>query len=328
MKIRRESLVNLLNKYAIFVVLIIMAFAMTLTTKNFLTVQNLINLFSSESSRGLLAVGVGLVIIAGGIDLSVGAIMALTSVITASLVQQSTYSNRLWVELPFISTFFAILVGLACGAMVGVVNGVIIAYTKTPPFITTLGTMLIVKGLALIYTNAYPVPMLRDDFKIIGQGKILLIPYIVIVFIFILVIAWVLLNYTRWGKNLYAIGGNELAARVAGVNVEKNLIAVYIWSGCLASISGILLTAKSGSGIGTLGDKYEFDAIAAAIVGGLSFSGGIGRISGIFAGIFILGILNNGLLLMNVSPYLQQIIKGAIIITAVVVDMRKHKRRD
>jgi len=328
MKIRRESLVNLLNKYAIFVVLIIMAFAMTLTTKDFLTVQNLINLFSSESSRGLLAVGVGLVIIAGGIDLSVGAIMALTSVITASLVQQSTYSNRLWVELPFISTFFAILVGLACGAMVGVVNGVIIAYTKTPPFITTLGTMLIVKGLALVYTNAYPVPMLRDDFKIIGQGKILLIPYIVIVFIFILVIAWVLLNYTRWGKNLYAIGGNELAARVAGVNVEKNLIAVYIWSGCLAAISGILLTAKSGSGIGTLGDKYEFDAIAAAIVGGLSFSGGIGRISGIFAGIFILGILNNGLLLMNVSPYLQQIIKGVIIITAVVVDMRKHKRRD
>jgi ribose/xylose/arabinose/galactoside ABC-type transport system permease subunit len=327
MKIRSSGIVNALNTYAIFLVLLVMAVIMTLTSTDFLTPQNLINLFSSESSRGLLAVGVGLVIIAGGIDLSIGATMALTSVTTASLVQQATYASRLWPNLPFIPVYVAVLAGLACGVIVGIINGLIIAYTKTPPFIATLGTMLIVKGAALMYTNAFPVPMLRDGFKRIGQGKWFSIPYIVIIFILIAVIAWVLLNYTRWGKNLYAIGGNENAARVAGVRVEKNVIAVYIWSGVLAAISGLLLTARSGSGIATLGQNYEFDAIAAAIVGGLSFSGGIGRISGIFAGIFILGILNNGLLLLNVSPYLQQVIKGIIIVAAVVIDMRKHARR-
>jgi ribose/xylose/arabinose/galactoside ABC-type transport system permease subunit len=315
------------NKYAIFLVLFVMVIIMSIASPDFLTTRNLINLFSSESSRGLLAVGVGLVIIAGGIDLSIGAVMALTSVTTASLVQQATYANRLWVNLPYLPAIVAVLVGIACGIIVGVINGVIISYTKTPPFIATLGTMLIVKGFALMYTNAFPVPMLRDNFKIIGQGKLGSVPYIVIIFLFLCIIAWVLLNFTRWGKNLYAIGGNESAARVAGVSVEKNLIAVYIWSGVLAAVSGLLLTARSGSGIATLGANYEFDAIAAAIVGGLSFSGGIGRVSGILAGIFILGILNNGLLLLNVSPYLQQVIKGAIIVAAVIVDMRKHAKR-
>ncbi len=327
MKLGSTSLIQGINKYAIYLVLLAMVIVMTISSVDFLTPQNLINLFASESSRGLLALGVGLVIIAGGIDLSVGAVMAVTSVITASLVQQSTYASRLWVGLPFIPASVAVLAGLVCGLLVGLINGAIVSYTKTPPFIATLGTMLIVKGIAFMYTNAFPVPMLRPDFKDIGQGKLGSIPYIVIVFFFLLVLAWVLLNYTRWGKNLYAIGGNESAARVAGVRVEKNVIAVYIWSGILAAVSGLLLTARSGSGIATLGQNYEFDAIAAAIVGGLSFSGGIGRVSGIFAGIFILGILNNGLLLLNVSPYLQQVIKGTIIVGAVVIDMRKHARR-
>ncbi|MHB1336750.1 MAG: ABC transporter permease [Candidatus Humimicrobiaceae bacterium] len=327
MKIGSFDIVKKLNNYAIYIVLAVMVLVMTFISRDFLTLQNLINLFASESSRGLLAIGVGLVIISGGIDLSIGAIMALTSVMTASLVQQATYASRLWVDLPFIPVYIAVLAGLACGVIVGIVNGLVIAHTKTPPFIATLGTMLIVKGLAFMYTNAFPVPMLRDDFKIIGQGKLLGIPYIIIIFIGILVIAWILLNYTRWGNNIYAIGGNENAAIVAGVNVKKNIITVYVWSGVLAAIAGLLLTAKSGSGIATVGQNYEFDAIAAAIVGGLSFSGGIGKISGIFAGIFILGILNNGLLLLGVSPYLQQVIKGVIIIGAVVTDMRKHAKR-
>lgn len=327
MKIGSFDIVKKLNNYAIYIVLAVMVLVMTFISRDFLTLQNLINLFASESSRGLLAIGVGLVIISGGIDLSIGAIMALTSVMTASLVQQATYASRLWVDLPFIPVYIAVLAGLACGVIVGIVNGLVIAHTKTPPFIATLGTMLIVKGLAFMYTNAFPVPMLRDDFKIIGQGKLLGIPYIIIIFIGILVIACILLNYTRWGNNIYAIGGNENAAIVAGVNVKKNIITVYVWSGVLAAIAGLLLTAKSGSGIATVGQNYEFDAIAAAIVGGLSFSGGIGKISGIFAGIFILGILNNGLLLLGVSPYLQQVIKGVIIIGAVVTDMRKHAKR-
>lgn len=323
MKIRKQ-----LSKHTIYIVFIAMALIMVFTSKDFLTAGNLMNLIVSESTRGLLALGVGLVIISRGIDLSVGAIMALTSVVSASLVQQATYANKLLPDLPYMPAFVAIIAGLICGFIVGLINGSLVAYTKIPPFIATLGTMLAVKGLALMYTNAYPVPLLRDDFKQIGQGKLFNIPYIAIVFFLVAIIAWILLSYTKFGKNLYAIGGNENAAKVAGIHVEKNIIWVYIWSGVLASIAGVLLTARSGSGIATLGNNYEFDAIAAATVGGLSHSGGIGRVSGIIAGVFILGILNNGLLLLNISPYMQQIIKGVIIVGAVVIDMRRHAKKN
>lgn len=321
------SVTKFINKFAIFIVLGLMAVALSFLSPSFLTPQNLINVLISESGRGMLAIGVAFTIIAKGIDISVGSIVSLTSVVAASLVQDPTYANRIFPNLPHMPVIVAVLAGLSAGTIVGMVNGWFIAYTAIPPFIATLGSMIIARGVALILTNAYPVPMLRADFKNLGQGNIGPMPIIVLVFIVVIVVSWILLNQTKFGKNLYAIGGNVHAAKTSGIKVEKNLVAIYAFSGFCASIAGILITARAASGIATLGNSYELDAIAAATIGGTSHTGGIGSIPGIVAGILILGILNNGLLLLGISPYLQQVIKGLIIIFAVVFDMRKNARR-
>lgn len=324
---QQNKVSNFINKYAIFIVLIVMIIALSFLSPAFLTVQNLINVLITESGRGILALGVAFAIISRGIDLSVGSIVSLTSVIAASLVQEPSYSARIFPNLPLLPPIVAVLAGLAAGALVGLTNGALIAYTAIPPFIATLGSMIIARGFALILTNAYPVPMLRPEFKIIGQGSFGPIPYVVIVFVIVAVIAYIILNYTKFGKHVYAIGGNVNAARTSGIKVEKNLLGIYMVSGICASIAGILITARAASGIATLGNNYELDAIAAATIGGTSHTGGIGTVPGIIAGILILGILNNGLLLLGISPYLQQVIKGIIIVGAVVFDMRKNARQ-
>ncbi|HAL93963.1 MAG TPA: ABC transporter permease [Rectinema sp.] len=324
---QQNKVSNFINKYAIFIVLIVMIIALSFLSPAFLTVQNLINVLITESGRGILALGVAFAIISRGIDLSVGSIVSLTSVIAASLVQEPSYSARIFPNLPLLPPIVAVLAGLAAGALVGLTNGALIAYTAIPPFIATLGSMIIARGFALILTNAYPVPMLRPEFKIIGQGSLGPIPYVVIVFVIVAIIAYIILNYTKFGKHVYAIGGNVNAARTSGIKVEKNLLGIYMVSGICASIAGILITARAASGIATLGNNYELDAIAAATIGGTSHTGGIGTVPGIIAGILILGILNNGLLLLGISPYLQQVIKGIIIVGAVVFDMRKNARQ-
>ncbi len=321
------SLTKFVNKFAIFIVLGLMVIALTFLSPYFLTPGNLINVLISESGRGMLAIGVAFTIISKGIDISVGSIVSLTSVIAASLIQEPTYANRIFPNLPLLPVFVPVLAGIAAGVLVGAVNGWFIAYTAIPPFIATLGSMIIARGLALIITNAYPVPMLRQEFKNLGQGNIGPLPIIVLVFILVTILAWVLLNKTRFGKNLYAIGGNIHAARTSGIKVEKNIVAIYAFSGFCAAIAGVLITARAASGIATLGNSYELDAIAAATIGGTSHTGGIGSVPGIVAGILILGILNNGLLLLGISPYLQQVIKGLIIIFAVVFDMRKNAKK-
>ena len=324
---QQNKVSNFINKYAIFIVFIVMIIALSFLSPAFLTVQNLINVLITESGRGILALGVAFAIISRGIDLSVGSIVSLTSVIAASLVQEPSYSARIFPNLPLLPPIVAVLAGLAAGALVGLTNGALIAYTAIPPFIATLGSMIIARGFALILTNAYPVPMLRPEFKIIGQGSLGPIPYVVIVFVIVAIIAYIILNYTKFGKHVYAIGGNVNAARTSGIKVEKNLLGIYMVSGICASIAGILITARAASGIATLGNNYELDAIAAATIGGTSHTGGIGTVPGIIAGILILGILNNGLLLLGISPYLQQVIKGIIIVGAVVFDMRKNARQ-
>jgi len=317
----------MLNKYTIFIVLFAMALALSFLSPYFLTAQNLINVLITESGRGILAIGVAFTIISKGIDLSVGSIVSLTSVVAASLIQDPTYGARIFPGLPLLPAIVPVLAGLAAGVLIGAINGALIAYTAIPPFIATLGSMIVARGLGLILTNAYPVPMLRPEFKQIGQGSLGPIPYVVIVFVLVAVVAYILLNSTKFGKNVYAIGGNINAARTSGIKVEKNLVFIYGFSGLCASIAGILITARAASGIATLGNNYELDAIAAATIGGTSHAGGIGTVPGIIAGILILGILNNGLLLLGISPYLQQVIKGVIIVGAVVFDMRKNAIR-
>ena len=296
-------------------------------SKQFLTYNNIISVLMTESIIGILAVGIMWCILSKGIDLSAGSIVALSSVIVASLVQHPEYSSKFFkgANPP---VFVAVLLAVVIAAMFGLFNGALIAYTKIPPFIATLGTQLICRAAAQLYTNAYPIPELKPSFKVLGQGNIAGFPVIVLIFIIFAIISGFMLTQTRFGKNIYAIGGNDAAARVAGINVEKNLVMVYFWSSLCAGVGGVLLAARSGAGNSSAGLNYELDAIAAATVGGTSHGGGVCKISGVIAGVLILGVVKNIMVLMGVNPYWQQIIKGLIIIGSVVLDMRKNISKD
>lgn len=322
-----------MSQNSIWVVLIFMVVLMAVLSPTFLTWKNIVSVLTTESITGILAVGVMWCILSKGIDLSPGALVALTGVVTASLAQKFEYgASRLFPNLPDIPVVVAILAGLAVGTLFGVINGLLIAYTKIPAFIATLGTQLIARALAQLYTNAYPIPELKQGLKNVAQFELFQISgasvtVIIIIFILFAAISGFMLTQTRFGKAIYAIGGNDQAARVAGINVEKNIIKVYTWCAFCASVGGILLAARSGAGNSSVGVNYELDAIAAATVGGTSHSGGVCRISGVIAGILIMGILKNGMMLLKISPYLQQVCKGVIIIAAVVFDMRKNAKK-
>ncbi len=315
------------STHSIWLVLVVMVVFTTLMNPRFLSVDNLHNILMTEAVIGILAAGVMWCILARGIDLSLGSVVALVSVVSASFVQVFDYAGKLFPNLPDLPIGVGIAAGIAVGTLIGLINGLLVAYTKIPPFIATLGTQLIARSLAQLYTNAYPVPTLKPEFKALGQGRFLGVPNIVWFMILILAISGFMLTQTRFGKNIYAIGGNEQAARVAGINVEKNLIKVYTWSCFCAAVGGVLLAARAGSGNSSYGLNYELDAIAAVTVGGTSHSGGICRMSGVIAGILILGVLKNAMIFIGINPYVQQAIKGAIIIGAVVFDMRKNAKR-
>ena len=220
-----------------------------------------------------------------------------------------------------------ILIGLAIGVALGAIYGAIIAYTKIPAFIATLGAQLICRAGAKIYSDS-PVSKLTEGYRFLGHAKIGNFPIIIIVFFVMFAIAAFLLNHTRFGKNVFAVGGNEQAARVAGINVEKTLVLVYMWCSFCAAVGAILLTGKTGSATpASTGLNYELDAIAAATVGGTSHTGGICRASGVLAGIFILGVINNGLVMLKVDDNMTNIVKGLIIVGSVILDMRKNAKR-
>lgn len=310
------------------VLLILVIFMSVMTGGLFITKNNIETLLTGEAIKGILAFGVMFAILSKGIDLSPGAVVALVSVVCASLAQNADATNRLLgVGNPLPAPVIA-LIGILIGAAIGAIIGLIIAYTKIPPFIATLGAQLICRALAKMYTNQ-PVSRLTEEFRVFGKGKVFgFIPVIVLIFIIMFIISAFLLTQTRFGKNVYAIGGNDQAARVAGINVEKNLIMVYVWCSICAAVGGILLAGRTGSAdSSTYGLNYELDAIAAATVGGTSHAGGICRVSGVLAGILILGVINNGLVMLKVDDNMTNIIKGLIIVGSVVFDMRKNAKR-
>lgn len=323
------KLKKLASGNSIWLVFIIMCVAMAFASPTFLTPSNIMSVMMSESIIGILAMGVMWAILSKGIDLSPGAIVGLTSVVSASMVQRSDLASKMFPNIPDMPVIIPIIIALIVGTLFGVLNGALIAYTKIPPFIATLGTQLVARACAQLYTNTYPIPDLKDEFKVLGQGYVIkgVLPMIVAIFIIFVIISGFMLTQTRFGASVYAIGGNDQAARVAGIDVEVNLIKVYAWCSFCAAMGGVLLSARSGSGNSQNGLNYELDAIAAVTVGGTSHSGGICRISGVIAGILILGVLKNGMLLLGISSYLQQIFKGAIIILAVVFDMRKNMKK-
>jgi inositol transport system permease protein len=275
-----------------------------------------------EAVIGIIAVGVTQVIIMGGIDLSSGSLVGMTAMVAASLAQTEGYTHAIYPGLTGLNPCFPVAAGLICGLVAGMINGSLIAMTKIPPFIATLGMMVSARGVADWYTDGQPIGNLEDSYAAIGASW-----WPVIIFLAIAAIFHIALRYTRYGKFTYAIGANPLAARVSGINVERHIIVVYMLAGALSAVAGIVQTARAISGQAGVGVGFELDAIAAAVIGGTSLSGGVGRMTGTVIGTVILGILTSGFTFLNVDAHYQEIIKGAVIIAAVVTDQYRQRRR-
>ncbi|KQT84100.1 ABC transporter permease [Aurantimonas sp. Leaf443] len=284
--------------------------------------QRLTIMILQVSVIGIIAVGVTQVIITGGIDLSSGSVVGLTAMVAASFAQSSTWSRALYPSLTDLPAIVPILVGIAIGALAGFINGQLIARTRIPPFIATLGMMVSARGLSKWYTKGQPVSGLTEQFNFIGSGI-----WPVIVFLAVAAIFHVALRYTRYGKFTYAIGANVQAARVSGINVEAHLVKVYMIAGMLAGLAGIVTAARAQTAQAGMGVMYELDAIAAAVIGGTSLAGGVGRITGTVIGTIILGVMTSGFTFLRVDAYYQEIVKGMIIVAAVVTDVYRQKKR-
>jgi inositol transport system permease protein len=271
---------------------------------------------------GIIAVGVTQVIITGGIDLSSGSVLAMTAFIAMSFAQVSSNARAVYPGLTDLPVIVPVVIGLAVGGLAGLINGALIAYTKIPPFIATLGMMVTARGIANWYTRGQPVSFPTEGYAAFGKG---MMP--VIIFIFVAVLFQVLLRYTVYGRRTYAIGSNEQAARVSGINVEHHLLMVYGFAGLLAGLAGIVLSARGQTAQGGMGFMYELQAIAMTVIGGTSLSGGRGSIVGTTLGMIIFGIIISGFTYVRVSAYYQEIIMGIIIVAAVVMDVYRQRAR-
>lgn len=311
-----RSRVRGLGKVGIFVAFILICLVLALTTPRFLTVPNLLIIVTQVSINALLAFGVTFVIITGGIDLSLGSIVAVTGVVAASFAHPDTYP----VVVP-------VLAGLATGVLFGAFNGFVITRSHVPPFIVTLGTMTIGRGLALILSKGRPISNLSDSFNFIGGGQLVGIPMPILILLVAFAVCSVVLRKTVLGRYVYAVGGNEQAARASGIGTDNVKLVVYTISGGLAALAGIVLTSRITTGQPNAGAGFELDAIAAAIIGGTSTSGGSGTIAGTLIGALLIGVISNGLDLLNVSSYYQQVVMGVIIVGAVVLDSLSKKQQ-
>ncbi|KUM43675.1 ABC transporter permease [Pseudomonas sp. EpS/L25] len=299
------------------------AFGWFLRDQSFLmNSQRLVLMILQVSVIGLLAIAVTQVIITTGIDLSSGSVLALSAMVAASLAQTSDFGRAVFPSLTDLPVWVPVMAGLGVGLLAGAINGSIIAVTGIPPFIATLGMMVSARGLARYYTEGQPISMLSDSYTAIGAGAM---P--VIIFLVVAVIFHIALRYTKYGKYTYAIGGNMQAARISGINVKKHLIIVYSIAGLLAGLAGVVASARAATGQAGMGMSYELDAIAAAVIGGTSLAGGVGRITGTVIGALILGVMASGFTFLGVDAYIQDIIKGLIIVVAVVIDQYRNKRK-
>jgi len=325
---------NFLTQNAIYVVLIVLIAGIALYDSTFLSFTTFRDILLQSSTRAIIALGAAFILIAGGTDLSSGRVVGLTAVISASMLQTMDYPRRFFPDMPELPLWLPILLAVIAGLIVGLINGVIVAKFNVPPFITTLGTMVIVYGVNSLYfdmkpNESQPIGGLREDFGHLGTGFFgpsgpYSVPYIVVIAIAIAALVWVIFNKTKLGKNMYAIGGNVQAATVSGINVAANLIIIYGIAGALYGVAGVLEAARTGGATNNYGNMYELDAIAACVVGGVSVNGGVGTVPGVLAGVLIFSVINYGLTFIGVSPYWQLIIKGLIIVAAVAFDIRKY----
>jgi methyl-galactoside transport system permease protein len=328
--IRKFSMDN-----GIYIVLVFLIVGIAIKDPTFLSVNNLRNVLVQSSTRVIIALGVCGVIITGGVDLSVGRMVGMAAVISASMLQTSDYSRLFFPNLPQVWLFLPIIICLVVGILVGLLNGIIVSKLNVPPFIATLGMMVIIYGANSLYfnmppNNSQPIGGLRPDFTSLGTGSIkafngqISIPYIVLLALTVAILIWVLHSKTTFGKSIFALGGNPQAARVSGINIFRTLITVYALAGGLYALGGVFEAARTGGATNNYGNGYELDAIAACVVGGVSVAGGIGTVPGVVAGVLIFTVINYGLTFIGVDPYWQQIVKGLIIVFAVSFDLAKY----
>ena len=332
-KFNKESLQNFLLNYALYIVLFLMIVFFVIKEPGFLSLKNFTNILSQASTRGILALGVAGLIVLQGTDLSAGRILGFTAIVSASLLQSTTYAAKMYPNLKELPLILPMFIAIVIGGIFGAINGFGVAKLKVHAFIITLGTQLIAYGASCLYIDrpplgAQPVANLDERYTSFVNGYLKLgsveIPYLVFYLAIVAAIMWFVWNKTKLGKNMFAIGGNPEAAAVSGVNLVKNIMFIFIISGVLYGLAGFLEAARAGSTTTSTGFNYELDAISACVVGGVSFTGGIGTIPGVLIGTVLLQVINYGLNFIGVNAYWQYIIRGLIIIVAVSLDVRKY----
>ncbi|WP_317953976.1 ABC transporter permease subunit [Staphylococcus sp. NWU MK-U1] len=304
---------SFMEKIIPFIGLILLIIVVSILNPSFLDLSNLLNLLRQISINGLIAFGMTFIILTGGIDLSVGSILALSSAFIALMITSG------------VDPIIALIIGVLIGFVLGAVNGLLVTKGNMAPFIATLATMTIFRGLTLVITDGNPITNLGDSylFQLFGKGYFIGIPVPAVTMIIVFVILLIILQKTTFGRHTYAIGGNEVAAKISGIKVNKIKILIYGISGLMSALAGGILTSRLNSAQPTAGTSYELDAIAAVVLGGTSLTGGKGRIVGTLIGVLIIGVLNNGLNLLGVSAFYQQVVKGVVILIAVLIDRKK-----
>ena len=305
-----------INEYAIYVILILLFLIFSIASPSFINANNLINVVRQISMLGIASVGMTFALLVGGIDLSIGSQMSMVAVICSIMMTKGNIN-------PWIASILCIVLTSA----VGFFNGIIISKIKMPPLIVTLSTMIIIEGVAFIISKGIPIFGFPQGFSILGQGYIGIIPIPVIIMIVILIIGAIILNKTYIGRYFYSIGGNEEASRLSGIDVDKIKCLAYTLSGLFAGIAGVILLSRTNSGQPTMGKGFEFDVLTAVVLGGVSVNGGVGKISNVISGILIIGVLNNGLVLMGMNTYVQSVIKGIVLLIAVAFDFIQRSKK-
>lgn len=332
--VKQNKALDFMKDYALYFVLLLLLVVIISKDASFLSLTNFSNVLTQSSVRIIIALGVAGLIVTQGTDLSVGRQVGLAAVISATLLQAVDNVNKVFPDLGVVPIPMVILLVCTIGALIGLVNGVIVTVMNVTPFIATLGTMLIIYGVNSLYydyVGSAPIAGFDGAYSAFTQGFFDIggfrLSYITIYAIVAIALMWVIWNKTRFGKNLFAIGGNPEAARVSGVNVTLNLIGIYTLSGVFYAFGGLLEAGRIGSATNNLGFMYEMDAIAACVIGGVSFSGGVGTVFGVVVGVVIFTLINYGLSYIGVNPYWQYIIKGSIIVLAVAIDSLKHAKK-
>ncbi len=326
---------KLLSDNVIVVAMLVLIVIISIINPKFLSINVLRDIALQNATRLIIACGMTFILISGGVDLSAGRIVGLAAVVTASLGQTMDYARRFYPNMPNIPILVPFLAAIIVAGLLGLFNGFVIAKFKIVPFIVTLGTQIVAWGINLLYfdlppNSSQPIGGVKPEITWFGSGLVLgnlKIPVIILIAFAVCALCWFILKQTRFGRNVYAVGGNQEAALVSGIKVKGVLIGVYALAGVLFGAAGFLESARTGGATSAYGLGYEFDAIAACVVGGVSNSGGIGTIPGMILGVFIFGIINYGLTFIGVNPYWQNIIKGLIIIAAVGFDIRKNIRK-